>query len=199
MKKIMSFMLAMVLILSTAVVSSTAYMDQSQEVSFNQSEFSIDIRQVGNTRIATVKDEKTENVDVVSINDATGEVVINGHLFTIFDSVATEQIELFGKSAANEKNWSKPTTSIQSLSFASYTAGAIVGFLSLTYGVPGDTAAYIAGLVIGAGGFLYVKSVSQLNYVDYSPKVGYRLTETLHLDSQAKDAPLYSRTMTGSR
>jgi hypothetical protein len=40
---------------------------------------------------------------------------------------------------------------------------------------------YIASLVISAGGLLYLKSVARLNYVDYAPKIGYRLTESLHL------------------
>jgi hypothetical protein len=57
----------------------------------------------------------------------------------------------------------------------------LVRYLKLKFGIPSDKAAYIANLVISAGGLLYLKSVIRLNYVHYIPKIGYRLTESLHL------------------
>ena len=97
-------------------------------------------------------------------------------------------------------NWGSPSTTITSLSYVSWGVGAIAGALMLKYPqMLSSKAQYIAGLVVSTGGLLYVKAVSRYNYVDYAPKVGYRLTESLHTDSKCQTAALYSQTMSGSR
>lgn len=157
--------------------------------------FDISFSQEGNVRTATIY-ESDGSVSVLTVNDDTEVVTYNGNVLQKEVTYSEAQSsEVF----ASEDNWGKPITDVVSLNLASYTLAAIVGYLQLQYGIMPDKAAYIAGLIIGAGGFLYVKAVQRFNYVDYAPKVGYRTTESLHLKSDASDAPLYTRTLTGSR
>lgn len=198
MKKITSLVLVFSMVLTAFIVPSVAYNEQTEAVINVANNFDITIEKKGNIRTAVVTDLNEGTVDVVSINDETGVVTINGEVFSPIVNI-TYIYSPAVHSASSEDNWTAPQTSIISLSLGAFTTAAIVGYLNLKYGVPSDTAAYIAGLVIGASGFLYVKSVTQFNYVDYGTKVGYRLTESLHLKADASDAPLYTRTMTGSR
>lgn len=158
--------------------------------------FDISYSQDGHVRTATIY-ESNGSVSILTINDDTGVVTYNGNILqkeVIYSDAQSSPIPF-----ASEDNWGKPVTDIVALNFTSYTLAAIVGYLQLKYGIMSDKASYIAGLIISAGGFMYVKAVQQFNYVDYAPKVGYRTTESLHLKSDASDAPLYTRTLTGSR
>lgn len=161
--------------------------------------FDISYRQDGNIRTATIY-ESSGLVFVLTINDNTGVVTYNGDILREevirSDAYLTNSL-LF--SLDSEDNWTDPVTEVVSLSFTSYTLAGIVGYLQLKYSIMPDKAAYIAGLIIGAGGFLYVKSTRQYNYIDFSPKVGYRITESLHLTEEAEGESLFERTMTGSR
>lgn len=198
MKKITSLVLVFSMVLTVFIVPSVAYNEQTEVVVNVANNFDIAIEKKGNTRTAVVTDLNKGTVDVVSINDETGVTTINGEVFSPIVNT-TYIYSPAVHSVSSEDNWTTPQTNIISLSLGAFAATAIIGYLNLKYGIPSDKATYIAGLVIGGSGFLYVKSVTQFNYVDYGTKVGYRLTESFHLKADASDAPLYTRTMTGSR
>ena len=200
MKKIVSILLVVSMMISMSTTAFAAARESFLEKSLDTyqiqsvSNYEIGLQTNGAIRSMVVFDRNLGTVDVVSIDDETGIITINDDTL-----IPVEIWPQAGISSYAEDNWTDPQTTVTSLALGAYTAGAIVGFLSLKYGVPSDTAAYIAGLVLGAGGFLYVKSVTQFNYVDYSPKVGYRLTESLHLTDEADGKSLFVRTMTGTR
>ena len=194
----MLFRSVFTMLLPVFIVPGVAYNEQSNTAANIADNFDVVIEKNGNTRTAIVIDLNKATVDVVSVNDVTGVITINGEIVCPITNSSFGHFSIT-HSTSSEDNWTAPSTSITSLALTAYSTGAIVGWLALTYGVPGPVAAYIAGLVIGAGGFLYVKAVTQFNYVDYGTKVGYRLTESLHLKSDASDEALYTRTMTGSR
>lgn len=200
MKKIVSSLLVISMMISMSTTVFAANCESLFEKSLDTyqiqfvSNYEMALQTNGAIRSMVVFDRNLGTVDIVSINDETGIITINDDTL-----IPVELRSQAGISSYAEDNWTEPQTSVTSLSLATYTTGAIVGFLALKYGVPSDKATYIAGLVIGAGGFLYVKSVVQLNYVDYSPKVGYRLTESLHLTPEADGESLFVRTTTGSR
>lgn len=61
--------------------------------------------------------------------------------------------------------------------------------------------ASVVGLIISWGlDRIYYRGVTQFNYVDYAPKVGYKLTEEIHKNENYDASSLMLRTsMTGSR
>lgn len=198
MKKFISLFLTFAILLPVLIVPGAAYNESAKGYDDAIGNFDVVLGRNGNIRTATITDLTNKTVDIMSIDDNTGIVTFNGEFLLQIVNL-NHPYSVGTLSVFSEDNWSDPQTTVRSLAWVGYTATAIIGLLSLTYGVPPATAAYIAGLVIGAGGFLYVKAVTQLNYVDYSPKVGYRLTESLHLSPEADDEPLFTRTMTGSR
>lgn len=191
MKRSLSFIIAFVLFISLSF-SPSAAMEKNNFIS--NKNFNIIYSSNNNIRTATIY-ESDGNVNILQINDITGEVTYNGKPFEEHIIYENKNISLM----SNGNNWTNPTTSIFSLSFVGFSIATIIGYLNLKYGIPNANAAYIASVVSGAGGFLYVKSVVQFNYVDYSPKVGYRLTETFHIRSDASDGPLYTRRVSGAR
>lgn len=206
MKKLLSIILSLTLTLpvGTISVSATAHdleRDSSESLSQVNSyqcevgtKYNIILQSDRSTRTMTVIDSELKTIDVVSIDDETGVVTINGEAVT---PLSLTSRTLVGTYAAD--NWTDPVEEVISLSLVGYTTGAIVGFLSLKFGVPSEKATYIAGLVIGAGGMLYVKSIRQYNYIDYAPKVGYIVTESLHITPEAEGESLFTRTLRGSR
>ena len=196
-KRLITIIIVLSIILSTTVQvkASTAFdYDKSYETyNINGQNFEIIFNGYGNIRTATILENNGQNITLLEINDVTGVVTCNGRQIRT-DVISTTSLGTFRTS-----NWSSPTTSIVSLSFAGYTIGALVGYLQLKYNIMPEKAAYIAGLIIGAGGFLYIKGTSQYNYVDFAPKIGYRLTESFHLRSDASDPALHTRTLSGVR
>lgn len=154
----------------------------------------ISITRDGNIYTAVIFENNGKTTTVIKVDKETGRVTYNG--------VPVQQ-ELISTNAMPEigllNNWRSPTTKVYSLSFLGWGIPAIVTVLSIKFGIPLSNAGNIAQIIIGAGGFLYVKEVVQLNYVDYAPKVGYRMTTSLHLTRSATGNSLFTRTVTGSR
>lgn len=197
MKKFISVILSLAMLLPVIAIPSAALESSVNTSSHNIDKYILNFQQDGNIRSVIVSSYDGKTVDAVCINDETGIVTINGSRVSRLENIP--HIQQRPTSMLSKGNWTQPQTSVQSLSFVSFASGAIVGYLALKYGVPDDKAAYIASLVIGAGGFLYVKSVTQFNYIDYSPKDGYRLPESLHLTEDANGGSLFSRTVSGTR
>ncbi len=171
-------------------------LEYTEKYIVNGENFNISFSQDGSIRTAVVYENDGKTVTILQIDEETGIMTYNGvsiHEEVVHNKVLSESNSLL------LSNWTEPQESIISLALGAYTIGALVGYLQLKFGMMSDEASYIAGLIIGDSGFLYVKSITQYNYVDYAPKVGYRLTESLHLKSDASDRSLYTRTMTGSR
>jgi hypothetical protein len=146
-------------------------------------------------RTATVY-EKDGTITIIGVNDTTGEVSLNGKVISNVRKIKEEQNEPL---ITTFSNWGEPDTTVKTLAFGTASAGVITATLQYVYGIPGKTASYIAGLVFTGGGFLYLKEVIQLNYVDYAPKVGYILTQSYHLTESASGNSLYTTTTRGSR
>ena len=190
----------MSLILSCHISSAAFVGDGATETTehyiVNDETFDISFSQDGSIRTAVINEG--EKITILQIDEETDIMTYNG--VPVREEVIRTKVMRERNSILSAKsNWTEPTESVTSLSFVSYSVAAIVGYLQLKYSIMPEKASYIAGLIIGAGGFLYVKSVSQYNYVDYAPKVGYKLTESLHLTEEADDKSLFKRTMTGRR
>ena len=155
MKKITSLVLVFSMVLTVFIVPSVAYNEQTEVVVNVANNFDIAIEKKGNTRTAVVTDLNKGTVDVVSINDETGVTTINGEVFSPIVNT-TYIYSPAVHSVSSEDNWTTPQTNIISLSLGAFAATAIIGYLNLKYGIPSDKATYIAGLVIGGSGFLYV-------------------------------------------
>lgn len=169
----------------------------TEQISVNDEIFDISYSKDGNIRTATIY-EDDGTVNILQIDDTNGKMTYNGELIheeIIYGDEPNENNLLI----TTRSNWGSPSTNVVSHGIAALGTTALIGYLNLKFGIPSAEATYIAGLVIGAGGLLYLKSVTQLNYVDYAPKVGYRLTESLHLTRDADGSSLFTRTMTGSR
>lgn len=195
-RKMISMFLLVVMLFSTTTSFANAP-KTTEQITANDEIFEISYSQDGNIRTATIY-EGDGTVNILQIDDITGKMTYNGE--SIHDEIIySEEPNENNSLITTRSNWGSPSTDVVSLGVAAFGTTALIGYLNLKFGIPTDEAAYIASLVIGAGGFLYLKSVTQLNYVDYAPKVGYRLTESLHLTREANDSSLFTRTMTGSR
>jgi hypothetical protein len=147
-------------------------------------------------RTATVY-EKDGTITIIGVNDTTGEVTHNGKVISSVRKInEEEQNEPF---ITTSSNWGDPNTTVKTLAFGAASAAVITATLQFFYGIPGETASYIAGLIFTGGGLLYLKEVIKLNYVDYAPKVGYILTQSYHLTRNASGNSLYTTTTRGSR
>lgn len=69
------------MVLTAFIVPSVAYNEQTEAVINVANNFDITIEKKGNIRTAVVTDLNEGTVDVVSINDETGVVTINGEVF----------------------------------------------------------------------------------------------------------------------
>lgn len=195
-RKAISMFLLVVMLFSTTATFANAPIT-TEQITVNDEIFDISYSQDGNIRTATIY-EDDGTVNILQIDDITGKMTYNGELIheeIIYSEEPNENNPLI----TTTSNWGSPTTEVVSLSVAAFGMTALIGYLNLKFGIPSTKAAYIANLVIAGGGFLYLKSVLQLNYVDYAPKIGYRLTESLHLTRAANGTSLYNRTTTGSR
>lgn len=141
--------------------------------------------------------EENGDLSIVEFDDATGYVYVNGRNIVTVDSMTARQINLL----ATNDNWGEETVTTGSMDIAglsvSLVAAVIVGYFTLWNGYAMEVAQTIVELGIS---WLYFKKITQFNYEDYFPKVGYRLTEELH-SGEACNSSTYiiGRTMTGKR
>lgn len=146
------------------------------------------------SRFILVQEESGSTL--VEVDTSSGTIYVNGKAISSRISSANSANIL-----ASEDNWGPEReeiteTEIVGLS-ASVVAAIIIGYYSGWNGVAMDIA---QTFVSNAIPIMYFKRITQFNYVDYFPKVGYRLTEELH-NGPACDESTYviGRTMTGSR
>lgn len=201
-RRLTTFILAVSLIVSFSINSmafaGNPISEATEQFIFNDKVFDISFSQDGSIRTAVIHENDGKTTTILKMDKETGIVTHNGVPIRE-EVISTQLLKENNLLLSSKSNWTTPTVTVTALSFAAFSTTAIIGYLSLKYGVPPAEAAYIASLIVGAGGFLYVKSVLQLNYVDYAPKVGYRLTESLHLTRNATGNSLFTRTTTGSR
>lgn len=154
--------------------------------------FDVEYTQEGQNHKATIYKNDGKNVDIICWNEVTDVMTYNGK------EIASETIFL-ETLPSTRSNWGSPSTEITSLGLASYGLEVAIVLLRLKFGVPSEKAVTIATLILQGTGMLYIKTVTRLNYVDYAPKVGFKITESLHTTPDASDTSLFSRSWSGSR
>ena len=165
-----------------------------EQLIVNGEAFNVSISKDGNVHTAVILEDDGKTTTVIEMDEETGEVTYNG-IPVLQETISTNGLTEIGILS----NWGSPSTNVYSLALVGWGIPAIVTLLSMKFGVPLSSGANIANIIIGAGGFLYVKEVVRLNFVDYVPKVGYRITTSLHVTRNPTGNSLFTRTVTGSR
>lgn len=194
-KRFVSCVIAMVLVLSLPA-NVLAYENPKKDCTYYEvlgEKFEVVFSRQGNVATAKIYENEGKIVNILELNEETGDITYNGKIIEM-DLILTD-----GVTARASSNWGSPSTTIESLSLVSLGISTAVTLLQMKFGMGASKASSIAQIVISGSGILYVKSVTRLNYVDYAPKVGFKLTESLHLKPNASDPALYTRTTTGSR
>lgn len=149
----------------------------------------------GHTRTATV--EESGHTITVVFDDNTGFIYVNG--VNIVCDATKQSIQ-----TRSANNWGPVNVYTRSLKVDGLAVGAI-GII-ITGAMTGAhptaiTVASLAAYVVSNGlQYLYYRSLTQYNYVDFSPKVGYKLTEQIHTSTRYDNTSLWIETkMEGSR
>lgn len=155
--------------------------------------------QRGDLRVAQVTEDNGQ-VTIIEFDD-DGNVFVNGNniVTTLSDSDTVDNSNSILQPFA-ASNWTSPSVTKRTAWVEGLTVSAIAIIIAgLCPSAAGAVAIRLAGTVAGTGvKALYYKGTTSYNYVDYAPKVGYRLTEELYTDSAYRNR-IYTRSMSGSR
>lgn len=204
MKKVISSFLVLSMLMSVLVIPTSA-INRKEKLSldFNDRRETVTIAGANIEFYSYVSEsgqrivEVSENgrTDIIEFDDVTGHVYVNGHRIT-----ETIDVSLHSMTATAD-NWGPERSEVRKMDIEglaiSLVAAVIVGYFSGWNGYAMD----LAQTIVEAGiSMLYFKTITQFNYVDYSPKVGYRLTEELHSGVACDETTLlFRRTTTGSQ
>lgn len=205
-KRIMSTVLAFSLLLITCVIptSATSTQNQALDLSFEgETEYlTIDGQSVsffsytqGSDRFILVTE--LDQTTLIMFDAESGNIYVNGR--NIVSRCIETDIPL--AVASTQDNWGPEhietfESDIVGLS-VSVVAAIIVGYYSGWNGIAMDVAQTFVSHQIPT---MYFRTITQYNYVDYAPKVGYRITEEIHSGPAYDDTTLVAdRTTTGSR
>lgn len=205
-KRIMSTVLAFSLLLVACVLpaSATSTQNQTLDLSFDGTTdyLTLDGQSVsffsythGSNRFILVTE--LEQTTLIMFDAESGNIYVNGR--NIVSRCIETDIPL--AMASTQDNWGPERvetfeSDIVGLS-ASVVAAIIVGYYSGWNGIAMDVAQTFVSHQIPT---MYFRTISQYNYVDYYPKVGYRITEEIHSGPAYNSTTLIAdRTMTGSR
>jgi hypothetical protein len=177
---------------NTDIVEDNIKTTNKEHYDVGDIKFDVEYTQDGENHKATIYKNGGKTIDTVCWNDKTNTLTYNGKPI-VCETIFLETLP------STRSNWGSPTTEVTSLSLASYGIEAAIVFLHLKFGVPSDKATTIATLILNGTGMLYVKTVTRYNYVDYAPKVGFKITESLHTTPSASDTSLFTRSWSGSR
>lgn len=205
-KRIMSTVLAFSLLLVACVIptSATSTQNQTLDLSFdgtteyltlNGQSVSFFSYTQGSDRFILVTE--FEQTTLIMFDAESGNIYVNGR--NIVSRCIETDIPL--AMISTQDNWGPARvetfeSDIAGLS-ASVVAAIIVGYYSGWNGIAMDIAQTFVSHQIPT---MYFRTISQYNYVDYYPKVGYRITEEIHSGPAYNSTTLIEdRTMTGSR
>lgn len=202
MKKITKFLLSMLVAFSLVLSNSALPVMAENTITTEERDMPDEIILSDGT---TIKIENTNNfiryfvpenngtTTIVEENKKTGEVLVNGR--NVFTDMST-MIE-----ASQRDNWGAPSVEKWSMNVAGMSIVTIATAVAAkSHNLTVDKIAKALKKVGKELSKLYYKSILQLNYVDYSPKVGYRLTEELYTSSSySVSSRICQSTMSGSR
>lgn len=202
MKRIISTVLVLSMLLVSSVVSAGAVSAQTSDpelrfdghteyVVVDDKSVSYNSYAVGTSRFVLVTEDGLSTL--IEFDDTSGAIYVDGrNIVSHMDTV---------NGIALQDNWGPERSEVTKTDIVglsvSVVAALIVGYYSGWNGAAMDIAQIVVSEGIPA---LYFKTITQYNYVDYSPKVGYRLTEELHKGPACNSSTLLlRRTMNGSR
>lgn len=203
MKKVISVFLALSLMMSILVIPTSASNSVSAlSLDFCGQRETVTIAGIKSEFYSYTSDngqrivEVTENgvTDILAFDDVTGHVYVNGRRIT--NTIPASMPALV---AAD--NWGPERVETRQLNVEGLAVSVVAAIIVGCFTSWNGDAMQLAQTVVEAGiSWLYYLSITQFNYEDYFPKVGYRLTEELHSGPECdKTTLLCRRTMTGSR
>lgn len=202
MKKITKFLLSMLVAFSLVLSNSALPVMAENTITTEERDMPDEIILSDGT---TIKIENTNNfiryyvpendgtTTIVEKNKKTGEILVNGR--DVFYDMSTTI------GASQRDNWGAPSVEKWSMNVAGMSIYAIATAVAAkSHNFRIDQIADALKKVGKELSNLYYKSTLQLNYVDYSPKVGYRLTEGLYTSSSCSaSSRICQSSMSGSR